>query len=43
MKRQLGEIQRSLFFISQVSYKREEELLFILEDQKHRICLEVYT
>lgn len=43
MKGQLEEIQRSLFFISQVSYKREDELLFILQDQKHRICLEVYT
>lgn len=43
MKGQPVETQRSLFFISQVSYKSEDELLFISKHQKHRICLEVYT
>lgn len=43
LKRQLGATHRSLFFISQVSYKSKDEILFILQDQKHKIFLEVYT
>lgn len=43
IKRQPVQTQRCLFFISQVKYKSEDELLFISQDQKHRICLEVYT